>query len=200
LIADAIALPRSEEAVIDLVPRGSEEISHPILVEIYYWDRKRRGRSMPNRADIDPTEIAPLLPHVFMVDVERDPLRFRYRLIGTSIVELLARDFTGRTVDVANYSEEHVAALLQIFGAVVDSRRPVGWKGNIFYVPGREWLQMESLLMPLGKDEGKVDIIFAGYAAVGPFKAAVPPSQPPFENDRIIPEPIIAAARDPTAA
>jgi hypothetical protein len=79
--------------------RNSDEITHPTLVAIYrYWDNKRRGRAMPQRADIDPTEIVRLLPYIFMVDVERDPLRFRYRLIGTAICEFLGRDFTGRMV------------------------------------------------------------------------------------------------------
>jgi hypothetical protein len=193
---------RREHGLIHLAARGSDEISHPTLVEIYrYWADKRRGRAMPNRADIDPTEISALLPHIFMVDVERDPLRFKYRLIGTAVVGLLGRDFTGRAVDITNYSEEHAAALRDIFMGVVDTGRPVGWKGNIFYVPGREWMPIESILLPLCMDGNGVKIIFAGFAATRPFKAAAPSSVPAFEGFRLILDPIIAGVtpRDPSA-
>jgi len=64
-----------------------------------YWDRKRAGRAMPFRSDIVPTEIPKLLPMLFMVDVEHEPRRFRYRLIGTGVVALTGRDLTGRAVD-----------------------------------------------------------------------------------------------------
>jgi hypothetical protein len=188
--------------LVDSAPRASDEISHPTLVEIYrYWATKRRGRTMPNRADIDPTEILALLPNIFMVNVERDPLRFKYRLIGTAVVGLLGRDFTGRTIDTTNYSEQHAAALREIFVAVVDTGRPVGWKGNIFYVPGREWMPIESILLPLGKDGKGVKIIFAGFAATRPFKAAAPTSLPAFEEFRLILEPLIAGVTpgDPSA-
>ena len=47
-----------------------------------YWRQKKGDRRAPTRADIDPAEIKRLLPYVGLVDVERSPLRFRYRLVG----------------------------------------------------------------------------------------------------------------------
>ena len=173
----------------------SNEINHPTLVAIYrYWDGKRRGRAMPRRADIDPTEIVPLLPHVFMVDVECDPLRFRYRLIGTAICEFLGRDFTGRTIDAANYSEAQAAELQKINRAVAESGRPVGCRGAIFYVPGREWMLTEAILLPLSKDGATVDIIVGAQIAIRPPKAAAA-AFVPIEGVRIIPDPVIAGEK-----
>ena len=172
--------------------QNSDEITHPTLVAIYrYWDSKRRGRAMPQRPDIDPTEIARLLPHIFMVDVERDPLRFRYRLIGTAICEFLGRDFTGRIVDATNYRPEQAAELQKIYGAVVETARPVACKGTIFYVPGREWLLTEAILLPLGKDGINVDIILGGQIGFRPPKGAEN-SPERVEGIRIIPDPVIA--------
>ncbi len=51
---------------------------------------------MPSRKDIEPTEIPDLLANVVLVDVTQDPLDFRYRLIGTAIVERIAFDYTGK--------------------------------------------------------------------------------------------------------
>jgi hypothetical protein len=178
--------------VVTAEARNSDEITHPTLVAIYrYWDSKRRGRAMPQRPDIDPSEIARLLPNIFMVDVEREPLRFRYRLIGTAICEFLGRDFTGRTIDAVNYRPEQAAELQKINGTVVETARPVACKGTIFYVPGREWLLTEAILLPLGKDGINADIIIGGQIAVRPPKAAEG-SPEPVEGIRIIPNPTIA--------
>jgi hypothetical protein len=171
---------------------NSDEITHPTLVAIYrYWDSKRRGRAMPQRPDIDPTEIARLLPYVFMVDVKRDPLRFTYRLIGTAICEFLGRDFTGRAIDATNYRPEQAAELHKINGTVVETARPVACKGTIFYVPGREWLLTEAILLPLGKDGITVDIIIGGQIAIRPPKGAGE-SPEPGAGIRIIANPVIA--------
>lgn len=173
------------------VPDNSDHINHATLVAIYrYWDSKRRGRVMPQRRDIDPTEISRLLPHIFMIDVEREPLRFRYRLIGTAICEFLGRDFTGRMIDAANYRPEQAAELQKINGTVVETVRPVACKGTIFYVPGREWLLTEAILLPLGKDGINVDIIIGGQIAVRPPKGAAGSPQP-AEGIRTIPNPVI---------
>ena len=51
-----------------------------------YWDRKRGGRRMPARANIDPMEIPHLLGHVMLLDVLGPPLDFRYRLLGDDIL------------------------------------------------------------------------------------------------------------------
>lgn len=62
-----------------------------------YWQSKRAGRSMPARADLDPPlEIPRLLPWIILTDVLlRDPLDFRYRLIGTAIRDRIAGNYTG---------------------------------------------------------------------------------------------------------
>src|SRR5262249_29214633 len=61
-----------------------------------YWESKRPGRRMPARRDIDPAEMLDLLPNVMLVDVVREPLDFRYRLIGTAIVAHMRHDYTGQ--------------------------------------------------------------------------------------------------------
>jgi hypothetical protein len=176
----------------ELAAPGSDEVSHPTLVGLHrYWDGKRGGRMMPARRDLDPSEIVKLLPYIYMVDVEHDPLRFRYRLIGTAICTFLGRDYTGRTVDEATYGKgEGLDRLLQLFTTVAETRAPVAYKGNIWYVSGREWRQVEALLMPLSHDGVTVDIIFAGYVSVGPIEppAADAPASATF---RIIPNPTI---------
>lgn len=179
----------------DEASQNSAEITHPTLVAAYrYWNGKRRGRAMPQRADIDPAEIVPLLPHIFMVDVGRDPPLFKYRLIGTAIVEFLGRDFTGRAIDATNYDPAQAAELQKIIATAVASARPVACKGTVFYVPGREWMLTEAVLMPLSKDGRTVDIIIGAQIAHRPPKRAVNTAEP-VAGIRIIPDPIIGGER-----
>ena len=180
----------------DLAGPCTDAVSHPTLVALHrYWDGKRGGRAMPARRDLDPSEIVRLLPHIYMVDVHRDPLSFRYRLIGTAIVNFLGRDYTGRAVDAATYGEgESLNRLLQLFTTVVETRRPVAYKGNIWYVAGRGWREVEALLMPLSSDGTRIDIIFAGYVTVGPIEPPAPDA-PASTGFRIIADPVITDLR-----
>lgn len=44
-----------------------------------YWHSKRPSdAALPGRQHVDPLEIPSLLPHLFLIDVVREPLRFRY--------------------------------------------------------------------------------------------------------------------------
>jgi hypothetical protein len=61
-----------------------------------YWQAKRGGRLAPSRADIDPIEIAPLLPRVMLVDVSADPVDFRFRLAGTGIFRIHGAELTNK--------------------------------------------------------------------------------------------------------
>ncbi len=67
-----------------------------------YWEQKRAGRDLPDRADIDPVEMPPrLLPYLFIVEYAQIPGRWRYRLMGTEMVERLGADLTGCFLDKA---------------------------------------------------------------------------------------------------
>ena len=64
-----------------------------------YWQGKCRGEQLPGRQDIDPLDFPWALGLVCLLDVERYPLVFRYRLDGTTIAERYGADLTGRTTD-----------------------------------------------------------------------------------------------------
>src|SRR5262245_38400580 len=60
-----------------------------------YW-RGRCSERLPSRAMIDPIDIPPLLPHIVLHGVERQPLDFVYRLIGSEVRRHMAEDRTGQ--------------------------------------------------------------------------------------------------------
>ena len=78
----------------------ADQIESPRIRQLFeYWQSKCRDGRLPRRADIDPTEIPQLMPNILIVDIEQDPFRVRYRLVGTQIVEATGFEFTGRYLD-----------------------------------------------------------------------------------------------------
>ena len=140
---------------------GAIEPRHDELKRLYaYWLAKKGTRRAPSRADIDPLEIAPLLPHVALVDVERAPLRFRYRLVGTEIVRKVGADFTGRYLDSFTRLSNRDAMAAE-FARVVDSAEPTVSFWNYSRADGRH-VRYERLVLPLMGDGVTVDMLFSG--------------------------------------
>lgn len=74
----------------------------PILRRGYdYWLGKCAGRPFPDRADLDPAEIKDILPHITILEVTADGAvpRFRYRLVGTAVVDAVGRNGAGHFAD-----------------------------------------------------------------------------------------------------
>jgi hypothetical protein len=70
-------------------------ISHHL--DLYsYWHSKRGTRNMPARSDMNPADIPRLLPYLLIVERAAD--QFRYRLVGSAIVDGLGYDATGGAV------------------------------------------------------------------------------------------------------
>src|SRR5687768_6789467 len=75
------------------------DLSCPHLRWVYdYWRAKAGARFAPARREIDPTELRETLPRVLLVDVERQPWEFRYRLAGTETTRIHGLELTGRTL------------------------------------------------------------------------------------------------------
>ncbi len=90
---------------MSVVPPPPLERMSPELVTLYrYWESKLPpAGGLPRRADIDPVEIArarpELMPHLWLVDVLRDPTRFRYRLLGGALTDAGAPGRVGELID-----------------------------------------------------------------------------------------------------
>jgi hypothetical protein len=129
---------------------------------ITYWDRKRAGRIGPRRADIDPSEIVVHLPHIFMLDMLDGGQDFRYRLVGTRIVEGLGRDNTGKRLsEVYRDRPQALAQLKAVFRLPVDRKVPIFARGHIFWLPEAQYRRFTGASMPLSDDGATVNIVLA---------------------------------------
>ncbi|MCG8596810.1 MAG: PAS domain-containing protein [Kiloniellales bacterium] len=141
-----------------------------------YWQERRRDRNMPSRADIDPLDIPDLLPQVFLVNVSREPLEFRYRLLGTQIVRHSAADYTGKSLqDLPKQCPP--SRIWSLFQRVVEERRPFSAQVPYVYIPGKF---VEMLAAPLSDDAMHVNMIF-GIAQFDP-SLALPKMMLPNRN------------------
>jgi hypothetical protein len=123
-----------------------------------YWNERRGARFMPSRGDLDPLHIPTLLPQLMLLDVLKGPLDFRYRLVGTAIVDRLGRDNTGLrfselALNRALSREAHFAR------AIVEERRP-GWACLELHGPGRALSTATIVGMPLADDDKSVKMLF----------------------------------------
>lgn len=59
-----------------------------------YWDKLRAGRLAPDRTDVDPRDIAPILGDTFILEGDRDGI-LPYRLAGSRICALFGREMKG---------------------------------------------------------------------------------------------------------
>jgi len=64
-----------------------------------WWVAKKGAGGVPDRRSFDPAEFKALMPNLVIVEIEPDPFRVRYRLVGTRVAQFTGFDFTGRYLD-----------------------------------------------------------------------------------------------------
>jgi hypothetical protein len=149
----------------------------PRLRRLYdHWLSLRPAAGgLPGRQHMDPAAIRDLLPWIWMVDVERNPLRFRYRLLGTEQVHAMERDFTGRFLDEAHPSFVASVSYPQYVAAA--EHADIGYRRGppVFHLT-KDYVAIERLLLPLAKDGATVDVLLAItiYSSAGPRDEAGP--------------------------
>jgi hypothetical protein len=125
-----------------------------------YLEAKRGTRKFVARRDIDPLEFSYILGHVVLLDVLHEPLRFRYRLVGTTLAAGTGYDLTGSFVD-EHPDVEYRAYVTARYAETVTSRRPTG--GTYDLVMDRKLRQYQCLRVPLSDDGQTVNMIIAAF-------------------------------------
>ena len=102
-----------------------------------------------------------------VIDGGRD---FRYRLIGTTIVQGVGRDLTGRLMSECDYDipREEVA---ESFRRPILARAPVFRRGRILWRADRSWRLYESVHCPLAADGVTIDMTIGVHAYTEPRRA-----------------------------
>jgi hypothetical protein len=131
--------------------------SHPKLLGLLrYWRGIHRDGRLPGRHDFDPAAHPTLLPNLSLVEVHRDPLRFRYRLLGSRVDTVLGQNLTGQWLD-RHYGAG--CAVLQQYVDVVETKQPFWRRGVPHLSPTARCATIEVLRLPLALDGERVDMV-----------------------------------------
>ncbi len=122
--------------------------------QLYTYWREKAGRGVPARAEFDPVDVRELLPNLMMLDALGDPTRFRYRLVGTRVVQYTGFDFTGRYLDEMVFQGRDF--MEECYRQVMTERRPV-FGHYAWLVRSRHFGRCEFGLFPLSDDGKRVD-------------------------------------------
>lgn len=140
---------------------------HPKVRRLFeYWRSIHPAPGvLPGRAVFDPLAIPSLLPRLILIDVVGRPPRFRYRLIGTRMVDALDGDFTGRWLDEAHAKPGGGTPVFPSYVQVATGGRP-DWRRGAPHFTGYidRCTELERVFLPLAADGKIVDMILAIYA------------------------------------
>ena len=136
---------------------GAAHIEHPALQRLYeYWQRKKGGRRFPRRGDIDPLEIGFILGYLMLLDVLRDPLRFKVRLHGTAMVMRAGYDLTGRLLDELPISDYRSYVIARCEGLVATGE-PAAIRSDRRL--DRRTFSYEALWLPISENGADVSML-----------------------------------------
>jgi hypothetical protein len=139
------------------------EIVSPTLRRLHGdWLGRLRGRAMPARRDFDILDFKYILGDLNLLAVERDPLRFRFRVHATNATVRLGFDLTGRTVD--DYPDPDYRAMVgRAYEEVVETRAPHCIVQMSYQLPDKI-LSYEVLILPLSDDGSDVNMLMVGFS------------------------------------
>ncbi|NNG04651.1 MAG: PAS domain-containing protein [Inquilinus sp.] len=145
---------------------SASQLIEPVLSRLFaYWDGKRGDGKFPRRAAIDPVEIPSLLPHLFLIDVQRDPFDLVFRLAGTAVAANNGGDITGlRLLELANSAAPD---LYRQAVRAVRLGRPILVCGPARNRAGA-FRSVDHLMLPLATDGDRVGMLI-GAAIYRPF-------------------------------
>lgn len=133
----------------------TDDVASSAIVALQdYWQRLHRDRRLPAKRDIDPAEIKPLLPYLVIAEIHWEPLRVRYRLVGTEAARFAGADYTGQWLHETGWGEA-IAEIETNFRRVAESGRPLFGADRILWVDDK-WKHYEWAMLPLSDDGTRV--------------------------------------------
>lgn len=140
----------------------STRIRSPYLRLLFeYWEGLRGDRVAPDVSEIDVLDIPPAaLPYVILVDLEQNPLRARYRLVGTHSTEVTGWDYTGKYVDELDMPNTMTQEIMEDFTYALQ-KKPMYGNYEWPLRNGRGIVKVEMIQLPL-LENGIVTRCFSG--------------------------------------
>ena len=141
------------------------DTAHALVRAAYtYWLEIHPAGHLPGRQHFDPLHIPLLLPHIWLLDVQRDAasraVDFRYRVVGTAVDLSMGQTLTGKRMDavIPGFSDD--TRLSAPYVAAAERSQLSYRKGAPLFGHNQQYRALERLLMPLARDGRTVDMLF----------------------------------------
>jgi hypothetical protein len=167
----------SEETTADVFPTEARDPRFRAFFD--YWRSKAPPGLLPGRQHIDPLEMKRFLPYILLLDVVREAgrYRFRYRLIGTHVIELhgfsKVGDFVENYANPAHYERMFYPEMT----SVIEQHRP-HFAIRKSPVNQENFTGYHRLKLPLAGDGKTVDMIIGLHIGVRPDGSLIDAARP----------------------
>jgi hypothetical protein len=126
---------------------------------------------LPGRQHFDPLAVPRLLRWLWLLDVHRNPLRFRYRLVGTEHVLVVGRNLTGKWIDEEFPHFIRLSAFAHFLAAAEHGKVCYRSGFPVLHVP-KDYMQFERIFLPMAQNGRDVDMLLA-LSIYGPATQAI---------------------------
>jgi hypothetical protein len=113
-----------------------------------YWQGALQDGLPPTRGEIDPAALKPILPYILLGDIEPDPFRVLFRLVGTAVAEFSRHDFTGRYLDELSYNTRDSVDWSACYRVIHTTHAPLIGVNDLAFEDGRK-TRYEFAILPL---------------------------------------------------
>lgn len=138
-----------------------------------YWEQARGARFAPCRADIKAAQFRTQLRHMQFIDVVDDgsgTLHFRYRMTGSTLVEIFGSEFAGKFVEDL-FDGQKRRVMNELYNSICEARRPVFVHCHYRAVKGLVF-KSNRLYFPLSEDGETVTMIMGVLLFLSPYSFA----------------------------
>lgn len=123
-----------------------------------YWEKLRKGRTMPQETDIDPDDIAELWENCFLVHVaDLHKEGYNYTYLGDGIKKAYQGELDAGVSGLVSPNAEKLA---DCYMEILNTAKPLIDEGEFTNAQG-DLVKYRQCMLPLGRD-GRVEAIFGG--------------------------------------
>jgi hypothetical protein len=141
-------------------------VSEKLVGALDAWKRVSAGRFAPKREEITPALLRSVLPSIWMIDVIDGGKDFRFRFAGDRIVEFMGRRYAGSLLS-DHLESPFFQRMRAILVECLRGKRPVAVGPLRSNLAGKDFLEMEVVVMPLSEDGESVTCLFGAMHVRG---------------------------------
>lgn len=130
--------------------------SEKLLALNAFWNKARNGMPLPCAASFDPISIPKHLSQVFLIQVDHDPIRFSFRVVGEDPHEAFGTNVAGQEVSSIELFDLPVGKMMyEAYTWILAQRKPVAMSGpNGALVDG--YTNQEMVYLPFSDGSARI--------------------------------------------